>query len=251
MISFQGFYQSLKKLSSQKIDERGWHEKAKVRRFSFTKANPWEPPPQALPTANPGRNRYARSHGWNRDEENPSFNWNSDNHQGPSASAPGPQGLPLPTSPTNRDPARKAVGIQPVIDGKPIQPEVRFTLRSKKSSLQNTTMPPRTEPETGRRAVELQEAREKLKQLLKKREEAEKANNTTVASDLTYYTIPHTEARIQELERGTAWERKPNSQRKQARAPPTEVKTDSSQSSSEERGSKAHDSDASLAVENL
>lgn len=184
------------------------------------------------------------------------FNWNSDNYQGPIASAPRLQDLPLPTSPANRYPAKKVVAVQPVIESKPIEPEVRFIFRGGKSSLHNTTMPPRTEPETDPRALKLQQAREKLEQLLKKRDEAEKANDISTASDLTYYAIPDMRDRIEKLEGGKKEDQKPKSQKptpqgKQARAPPTEVKTDSSGSSDEECGSKANDSDASLAAGDL
>ena len=112
-------------------------------------------------------------------------------------------------------------------------------------------MPPRTEPETDPSALELHQAREKLEQLLKKRDEAEKANDISTASDLTYYAIPDMRDRIEKLDGGKKKDQKPTPQRNQARAPPTEVKTESSGSSDEERGSKAHDSDASLAAGDL
>ena len=117
-------------------------------------------------------------------------------------------------------------------------------------------MPPRTEPEPNPIALELQQTREKFEQLLKKRDEAEKAGDVPTASDLTYYAIPDMRDRIEKLEGGLKKvqepkSQQPNLQRKQARAPPTEVKTDSSGSSDEERGSKVDDNDASLAAGDL
>ena len=117
-------------------------------------------------------------------------------------------------------------------------------------------MQPRTEPEPNPIALELQQAREKFEQLLKKRDEAEKAGDVPTASDLTYYAIPDMIDRIEKLEGRLKKDQEPKSQqpnlqRKQARAPPTEVKTDSSGSSDEERGSKVDDNDASLAAGDL
>ncbi|KAI4280602.1 MAG: hypothetical protein L6R38_004336 [Xanthoria sp. 2 TBL-2021] len=46
---------------------------------------------------------------------------------------------------------------------------------------------------------ELQKSHQKLAQLTRRKEEAEKAKDLTTASDLTYYAIPDLEARIKVL----------------------------------------------------
>lgn len=212
-----------------------------------------QPAPPAYPNPYTG-NPYAGYYDSNIDKENPFLNSqlrNSENYHGPFVPAPGVQDLSLSTPAQNGDLARKAFRVEHAIKDKPVEPELRFTIPGSKPSLRPAPVPPSHEPETDASALELRQARDKLEQLLKKKDEAEKAKNLDMASDLTYYAIPDMRRRIEELERSRQEDQKSSSERKQVHAQPAEVETDSSGSSDGERGSKAHESDASLGAEDL
>lgn len=81
---------------------------------------------------------------------------------------------------------------------------------------------------------ELYEAEEKLKSLIKRKDEAIQARNLDLASDLQFYVIPDTEARIKALKQAQTKEANPSAASKQSRPPPTVAETDSESSEESE-----------------
>jgi len=86
------------------------------------------------------------------------------------------------------------------------RPEVRFTLPRLASSTRDTANEARKSPaksDVPGTKVEkrLNEARQKLEKLTKRKEAAEKAKDTSTAADLTYYVIPDLKMQIEKLEK--------------------------------------------------
>lgn len=113
-------------------------------------------------------------------------------------------------------------------EAKSTAPEVRFTL-PRLDSAQRTAAPrpppPRhTKPDikaSGGR--DFDEALQKLANLLKRRDEAKKANNADVEYDLSHFAIPDLKKRIEELKAAADQQKKAD---QEAAAPPNAVPTE-------------------------
>ena len=203
-------------------------------------------PPTFPQPSNHGTHPYAGYRGRHGDMENDFDNWDRENHFGPPVSAPDLQDVPPPQVPQDISSKRKTNGAESADEGKSTVPEVRFTLPRTQSNGRNTAVPPGTKFETDASSTELQKARDKLESLMKKKDEAEKAKNTSLASDLTYYAIPEMRERIEKLEGGEQEDKRSTFVRKQARPPPTAVaEMESSESSDGEHDSKVVEMDGS------
>ena len=208
-LSYQALDRNLRERSKTVIKERGWGENIDT----MTRHRPGMRPnePWVAPHHSPPRSRY-----WYGDDEysrhRPYTGYESDL---PDRSAPyqaSPPRLRPHEHPSARRRARPTTIPQPIVSErqeqnatKTARPEVRFTLPQ--AGLSSGTAdaarearpnPAPTTPST-KTADELQAARQKLKQLTKRREEAEKAKDLATASDLLYYAIPDLEAKIEKI----------------------------------------------------
>ena len=186
-------------------------------------------PPMVPQPSNDRTHPYPGYRGWHTDMENGFDNWDRKNHFGASVSAPDLQDVPLPPAPQNIGSKSKIVGAESADEGKSTVPELRFTLPRTQSSWRNTAVPSSTKPETDASRIELQQAKDKLGPLMKMKDEAERAKNINLASDLTSYTIPEMRGQIEKLERGKQEDKRTAPIQKQARAPPAEIETESSE----------------------
>lgn len=112
--------------------------------------------------------------------------------------------------------------------------EVRFTL-PRMANAQSTPAPPRKQKadlETGDKAV--REAEEKLEILIKRRDQAIKAKDYSIKSDLELYAIPEMKARIERLKGAQRKDERTASNDKQSQAPHVAVETDSEDSEESE-----------------
>ncbi|KAI4264435.1 MAG: hypothetical protein L6R42_000452 [Xanthoria sp. 1 TBL-2021] len=150
---------------------------------------------------------------------------------------------PVPTSP------RVQVDRQEQEATKRLRPELRFTLPQAQvaTSTAGTAKEARRSPTnpknpTNKTDDELQKSHQKLAQLTRRKEEAEKAKDLATAADLTYYAIPDLEARIKVLllqQRAEQDERAP--QEKEDEGPyRTGIETEN-ENSDDERGSGVED----------
>ena len=232
-LSYQGFYRGLEKFSSQTIDERGWRKGINILNQEVPINDPGAahtfPPP-----SNDGRHPSVAYPYGHIKKEAPLSNLDTSSYSGSSVPPPEISGIPKPAAAHNNNSERKASGVQRTKEGKPIQPDLRYTLphRTPTFSFPNIDVQLDTTPEMDASALELklQQARDKLEQLMEKRDEAKKAKNTMVASDLTYHAIPDMRWRIEELERGKQENEEQSFEHLRAHARPTEVETDSSRS---------------------
>ncbi|KAL8822934.1 MAG: hypothetical protein Q9191_006342 [Dirinaria sp. TL-2023a] len=233
-LSYQGYYRILEKLSGQTIDERGWRQAVDALKQEVPITEPRAPyttPPSFQYWTHP----YPEYQRVQVRRESPPFNWDTVYY--PSSSIPPPDlsSFPPPPPAQNIDPERKATRVDRTKEGQPTRAELRYTLPQRIPAFSSPAVEvlPGSASKTSTNTLDLQQARDKLEQLIKKRDEAEKAKNTTVASDLTYYAIPDMRKRIEEMERGMQEDKKPDADQPPARSRPAEIETDGSGSSDE------------------
>lgn len=104
-------------------------------------------------------------------------------------------------------------------------PEVRFTIPHLRGEHK-----PNPNPAANAREKELAKLKEKLEIVTKRRDDAQKAKDLQLESDLTYGAIPDLNQRIESLMRDGEEDEKISLAQQKAHAPPTEIETDNESS---------------------
>lgn len=217
-LSFQAVGRQLEERSRELIEEKGWRET--VAPFILNKG-PEEPYNSPAPSAP----------------------WKQSKHPYPRYPPPGFDSQPTPNYPVKEErtpiicvagrrpqepnPQRQLDETQRAEENKPTASEVRFTLPHRDPGSRTATAPRSDKPESPTGKSELQGALEKLELLKKRREDALKANDNNIASDLAFYAIPDIEQRIQDLKRDQEKVAETATNDKPDPAPRTEIETDS------------------------
>lgn len=238
MFSYQADNRRLAERSRQIVKERGWQERIVALN---------QQPPNVDPRVYTGfREPWSQPNARNAYYSGPAGpTWRDyhrsgrRDHDRATTSPPEIQIVRSPREPWDANPESRPNQTERGKETKPAVSEVRFTVPRLDPTRQTAGVPQSRKPVSRtfkvdihrkRHDQELQEAMDKLERLKSNRDEAERAKNYALKSDLEYYAIPDLESRIKKLKQaheGDESDGKGALAEKQGRVPQTAVETDS------------------------